>query len=242
MSGDDAVGEALPSEREFIVFRGPQDKQDPNRDTRGVTILPIAAARHYIVDAPVTNHVYVAHPSNPKRLYLFSQYDEQVLLDIFNEGLRLVQTLGACHVESWTHKTSAQSGGGKLKMPVRAAAEPVVTTGFNFEKSRDWEVVFTTTGQGSRPVDPRPLGYPDFPGFEATCEAVLRNGASKTQLTIQQEAKFLLNGEIAATLKGAGFKLGASATASRQTVYVIRAEFPKREGSAGRGLLAWGNR
>jgi len=230
----------LPSEGELIVFRSQGEKAETSRDTKGVTVLPIAEARHYDVEAPIANHVYVAHPSNPRKLYLFAQYDEQLLVDVFNEGLRIVQSLGASRVESFTNKSSSSESTGKLKSMLPTGVMPVVTAQTNFEKSHDWEVCFTATGKGSAPVDPRPLRYPTYPGFDATCDAVIKNGASKTQLTIQQESKFLLNGEIAATLKSAGFKLGAATQNARQTVYVIRAEFPSLSEPGSRGILSRG--
>ena len=242
MSSAYPPAESGPPERKFIVFRSPQEKTDPNRDTKGVNVLPIAQAQHFDVHAPITNHVYVCHPADPRRLYLFSEYDEKVLVDIFNEGLRITQSLGACHVESWTSRTSGKEGGARVKSPLAKPPGVVVSADMNFERSKDWEVVFTTTGQGAPPMDPRPLRFPDYPGFDATCESVLRNGASKSQLTIQQQAKFLLSGEIAATLKGAGFKLGTSAESIRQSVYVIRAEYPKRAEGTPRGLLGRSNR
>lgn len=224
----------------FVVFYGPEEKDPAQRAARGVSLVPVERASEFDVETPITNHVYVPSEADPRRLYLFARYEDEVIADVFREGLRIVTMLGASRVHSFVWKDSGteSKGGGRIGFG-RGSALPQVSAETNLSKSEGWDAMYDMEGAGGPPTDPRPLKFPNFPGFDAACDAVLRNGAKRIHLTIEQRTRLALDGEIAATLKAAGFKLGASSSSSRNTAYVIRAEFP--EGHGGRpGILGRG--
>ena len=188
-------------------------------DTRGVDLLPIADAQRYVLQGPaVSRLVYITHPSSEQRLVPFADYDEQLARDKLNEALRVVNCLGASHVIAKAMKGSVTSARG-------GAGASIGSLTIGGEKSARWDVAYEQDGTGGRAADPRPLMYPDEPGFEAACVAVLNNGASSVKIEIIRQSQFSVESELAAGLKKAGFQLGVTAEKNRYSVFVIEARF-----------------
>ena len=74
---------------------------------------------------------------------------------------------------------------------------------------------FHHDGAGSAPRDPRPLRWPDEPGFAAAVESVLDNGTHA------------VDGTLGVQLKKLGFDLGGRTQRSEATSLHIRASFPQ---------------
>jgi hypothetical protein len=188
-------------------------------DTKGVVFLPIAEAAKFKFDTPVvSNVVYVSHPARAGRLVVFAKYDDIVNNEYVNEALRIFQQLGASSVTAYAHKAEATKGKAEIGVSV-------VDFEANFSKSSDWKVEFRSRGNGSLPIDPRPLLFPSAPGFDAACDAVIKNGAKQIALMIRSESTFSMNGELAGILKGVPFRLGAAAEGAKYSLFVVQAEF-----------------
>lgn len=186
-------------------------------DVRGVDLLPISEAHNYTMQGPaVVKLVYITHPSKERTLVPFADYDEQLVLDKLNEALRVVNCLGASHVVAKSVKGSSTTARGGVSGRFVSAGG---------EKATHWDVAYEQKGKGGRAMDPRPLAYPDEPGFEAACVAVLSNGASSVKIEIIRQSQFSVDGELAVSLKKAGFQLGVAAEKTRYSVFLIEAAF-----------------
>lgn len=215
----DTSGQVGRHVQRFVAFF---DRPGSTRDSCGVELLPLSEASLYAVNGPVVvDTVYVNLPSCDTRLVAFADYDEQVQQDKLNEALRIVNTLGASYVVAQAVRGSSRSVRASARTPGGHAS-----AGRRYEDRSD--VKFEQRGTGGRPADPRPLLYPDEPGFEAACLNVLNNGGSYVKIEIQRQSQFSVHGDLAVSLKRAGFKLGASSEKSRSTELVIEAHFGQK--------------
>jgi hypothetical protein len=85
---------------------------------------------------------------------------------------------------------------------------------------------FRHNGAGSAPRDPRPLRWPEEPGFAAAVSSVLENGATELVINIKNNQTYALEGELGIRLKKLGFDLGAGTQRSGATSLHISAGFP----------------
>ena len=86
---------------------------------------------------------------------------------------------------------------------------------------------FRHNGAGSAPRDPRPLRWPDEPGFSAAVSSVLENGATEVVINIRSNRTHAIDGTLGVQLKKGGFELGGQAQHSGATSLHIRASFPQ---------------
>lgn len=67
---------------------------------------------------------------------------------------------------------------------------------------------FRHDGAGSAPRDPRPLRWPDEPGFAAAVTSVLENGSTELDINIRSNRTHAIDGTLGVQLKKLGFDLG----------------------------------
>ncbi len=150
----------------------------------------------------------------------FAEYDDWSLRDRYNEAIRIMNTLGAATITCETFReVSARRG---LVARVRGqgpelSQQRVENSGFDFRHE----------GAGSGPRDPRPLRWPDEPGFAAAVSSVLDNGAREVVINIRSNRSFSVDSGLGASLRKLGFELGASAQRASATSLHIRASFPQ---------------
>ena len=86
---------------------------------------------------------------------------------------------------------------------------------------------FRHNGAGSAPRDPRPLRWPDEPGFSAAVISVLENGATEVVINIRSNRTHAIDGTLGVQLKKIGFDLGGLTEHSGATSLHIGASFPQ---------------
>lgn len=86
---------------------------------------------------------------------------------------------------------------------------------------------FRHNGAGSAPRDPRPLRWPDEPGFAAAVTSVLENGATEVVINIRMNRTHAIDGTLGVQLKKLDFDLGGMTQRSDATSLHIRATFPQ---------------
>lgn len=164
-------------------------------------------------------YVLVASDAGPF-LVPFGAYDDWSLRDRYNEAIRIMNTLGASEItcESFGESTVRRGLKAKvLRQSVEATQERIENSGFDFRHS----------GAGSEPRDPRPLRWPDEPGFSAAVSSVLDNGAKSVDIKIRSSRTHSVEGSIGIELKSFGFDLGGSTQSSGATTLSIHATFPQ---------------
>lgn len=149
----------------------------------------------------------------------FGEYDEWSLRDRYNEAIRIMNTLGASTIVCETYQEVVVRRGVRAKV-LRKGAElkqrRVENSGFDFRHD----------GAGSAPRDPRPLRWPEEPGFAAAVSSVLENGAREIVINIRNSRKHSVDGALGLELKKVGFDLGGGIQRSDATSLHIRAGFP----------------
>lgn len=184
----------------------PIDSANGARSTEGVV-------RPQLVYVPVRSE---AGPF----LVPFAEYDEWSLRDRYNEAIRIMNTLGASTIVCETFQEIVIRRGVRAKV-LRKGAElkqrRVENSGFDFRHE----------GAGSAPRDPRPLRWPDEPGFAAAVSSVLENGAREIVINIKSSRTHSVDGALGLQLRKQGFELGGSANRSDATSLHIRASFPQ---------------
>jgi hypothetical protein len=183
--------------------------------------ITLASDARSVEGAVHTSLVYVRVPSEAGPFLVpFGEYDEWSLRDRYNEAIRIMNTLGASLIEIETFGVKVTrrkvrvrlfSQGGKL------AEQRITDSGFDFKH----------TGAGSAPRDPRPLRWPDEPGFSAAVSSVLDNGATHIDINIRSSRTHAVEGTLGIKLKKLGFDLGAGSQHSGATRLKIHAEFPQ---------------
>lgn len=184
--------------------------------------MPIAAAAgaRSTEGAIRTSLVYVDVPSEAGPFLVpFGEYDDWSLRDRYNEAIRIMNTLGASTITCETYRAVVARRGLRAKVFSRGGEliqERIENSGFDFRHS----------GAGSAPRDPRPLRWPDEPGFAAAVSSVLENAATEVVINIKSDRTYAVEGELGLRLRKVGFELGAGAQHSAATSLHIRAGFP----------------
>lgn len=197
-------------------------------DTKGA--VEVEQCRLGEVPRPITSdgairpgvvYVQVQSPVGPALHVPFADFDEWSLRDRYAEALRIVNTLGASRVECESSRRSSKRQG--LSLGIKGLAG-------RLSRSRDEVSAFdySHTGTGSRPVDPRPLRWPDEPGFAAAVNAVLQNRATKVEIAINNSTQHSVDGQLGKKLKKLGFELGVSSERSEALSLRLVAEFPEK--------------
>lgn len=129
-----------------------------------------------------TSLVYVLVPSEAGPFLVpFGVYDEWSLRDRYNEAIRIMNTLGASAIACETFREVAVRRGVRARVLRRGGEltqQRLENSGFDFRHS----------GAGSAPRDPRPLRWPDEPGFSAAVTSVLENRATEVDINIRSTA------------------------------------------------------
>jgi len=201
----------------------PIEGKDKSNGTVEVQQAPISAARGLRSSEGVVRtslvYVLVASDAGPF-LVPFGAYDEWSLRDRYNEAIRIMNTLGASGITCETFGETKVHRGFRakvLRQRAEATQERIQNSGFDFRHS----------GAGSAPRDPRPLRWPDEPGFSAAVSSVLENGAESVEINIRSSRTHSVEGALGIKLKTFGFDLGGSTQQSGATTLSIRATFPQ---------------
>lgn len=183
--------------------------------------LAAAAGVRCVEGAVRSSLVYVQVPSEAGPFLVpFGEYDDWSLRDRYNEAIRIMNTLGASEITCETFGEVAVRRGVRAKVMGRGAEvtqQRIENSGFDFRHS----------GAGSAPRDPRPLRWPDEPGFAAAVSSVLDNAATEVVINIRSNRTHATDGTLAGELKGIGFDLGGGSQRSTATSLHIRATFPQ---------------
>lgn len=179
-----------------------------------------AAGARSVDGAIQTTLVYVRKQSEAGPFLIpFGEYDDWSLRDRYNEAIRIMNTLGASAITCETYREVKRRRGVRATVFGRGAQlaeERVENSGFDFRH----------TGTGSAPRDPRPLRWPDEPGFAAAVSSVLENGATEVNINIRSNRTHAVDGSLGVDLKKLGFELGGQTQHSGATSLHIRASFP----------------
>jgi hypothetical protein len=165
--------------------------------------------------------VYVSVPSEAGPFVVpFGEYDDWSLRDRYNEAIRIMNTLGASEIICETYGERTVRRGLRTRILGRGgelAQHRIENSGFDFRHS----------GAGSVPRDPRPLRWPEEPGFSAAVTSVLENGATEVVINIRSNRTHAIDGALGVQLKKVGFDLGGGTQHSGATSLHIRASFPQ---------------
>lgn len=199
---------------------------DNPMDVKGkleISQSPVAAAAGLssVEGAIRTSLVYVlVHRQAGSFLVPFGEYDEWSLRDRYNEAIRIMNALGASSITCETFREVSVRRGLRAKVGAKggeATQERMENSGFDFRHE----------GAGSTSRDPRPLSWPDEPGFSAAVTSVLENGSAEVEINIRSNRNYAVDGALGVQLKGIGFDLGGMAHRSGATSLHIRATFPR---------------
>ena len=184
---------------------------------------PIASASgsRSVEGAIRTSLVYIQVPSEAGPFLVpFGEYDDWSLRDRYNEAIRSMNTLGASAITCETYGEVAVRRGVRARVAGRGGEltqQRMENSGFDFHHN----------GAGSAPRDPRPLRWPDEPGFAAAVSSVLENGATEVVINIRSNRTHAVDGSLGVELKKIGFDLGGLTQHSGATSLHIRASFPQ---------------
>jgi hypothetical protein len=131
-----------------------------------------------------------------------------------------MNTLGASEITCETYGEVAVRRGVRGRLLGRGGEltqQRIENSGFDFRHN----------GAGSAPRDPRPLRWPDEPGFSAAVTSVLENGATEVVINIRSNRTHAIDGALGVELKRIGFDLGGLTQRSGATSLHIRAGFPQ---------------
>jgi hypothetical protein len=165
--------------------------------------------------------VYVAVPSETGQFLVpFGEYDDWSLRDRYNEAIRIMNTLGASSITCESFREVVARRRLRVKLAGQGGdltQQRIVNSGFDFRHS----------GAGSAPRDPRPLRWPDEPGFSAAVSSVLENSAREVVINIRSNRTHAIDGNLGVRLKKLGFDLGGGSQHSGVTSLHISAAFPQ---------------
>ncbi len=168
-----------------------------------------------------TSLVYVLRSSEAGPFLVpFGAYDEWSLRDRYNEAIRIMNTLGASEITCETFCEFAVRRGLRARFLGRGGGltqQRLQNSGFDFRHN----------GAGSAPRDPRPLRWPDEPGFSAAVTSVLENRATEVDINFRSNRTHAIDGTLGIRLKDFGFDLGGGAQHSGATSLHIHATFPQ---------------
>ncbi len=131
-----------------------------------------------------------------------------------------MNTLGASEISCETFREVAVRRGVRARFLGRGGGltqQRLENSGFDFRHN----------GAGGAPRDPRPLRWPDEPGFSAAVTSVLENRATEVDINIRSNRTHATDGTLGAQLKKFGFDLGGGTQHSGATSLHIRASFPQ---------------
>jgi hypothetical protein len=165
--------------------------------------------------------VYVQRQTEPGPFLVpFGDYDEWSLRDRYNEAIHIMNTLGASAITCETFQEVVIRRRLRIKFGGRGAEatqQRIEGSGFDFRHN----------GAGSAPRDPRPLRWPDEPGFSAAVSSVLENGSTEVEIKIRSNRSHSIDGSLGVELKRLGFDLGGGSERSSATTLHIQASFPQ---------------
>ncbi len=168
-----------------------------------------------------TSLVYVRVPSEAGPFLVpFGDYDDWSLRDRYNEAIRIMNTLGASAITCETYGEVTVRRGLRAKFFGQGGEltqHRIENSGFDFRHN----------GAGSAPRDPRPLRWPDEPGFSAAVTSVLENGATEVVINIRSNRTHAIDGTLGVQLKKLGFDLSGLTEHSGATSLHISASFPQ---------------
>ena len=183
--------------------------------------IAAAAALCSVEGAIRTSLVYVQVASEAGPFLIpFGEYDDWSLRDRYNEAIRIMNTLGASAITCETYGEVTMRRGLRAKVLRRGGEltqQRIENSGFDFRHD----------GAGSAPRDPRPLRWPNEPGFAAAVSSVLENGATEVVINIRSNRTYAIDGVLGLELKKFGFDLGGFNHRSGATSLHIRASFPQ---------------
>lgn len=169
-----------------------------------------------------TSLVYVHVPSEAGPFLVpFGAFDEWSLRDRYNEAIRIMNTLGAATITCETFREVSTRRGARAR---------ILGNGGKLAQQRDENsgYDFRHNGAGGAPRDPRPLRWPDEPGFAAAVSSVLENGATEVNINIRSNRTHSTEGTLGVQLTSFGFDLGGGTQQSGATSLHIHASFPQR--------------
>lgn len=168
-----------------------------------------------------TSLVYVTVPSEAGPFLVpFGAYDDWSLRDRYNEAIRIMNTLGASSITCETFGEVSVRRGVRFKILGRsgeASQRRLENSGFDFRHN----------GAGGTPRDPRPLRWPDEPGFSAAVASVLENGSVEVDINIRSNRTHAIDGTLGVQLKKLGFDLGGQSERTAAASLHIHASFPQ---------------
>ena len=171
--------------------------------------------------------VYVRVPSEAGPFLVpFGEYDEWSLRDRYNEAIRIMNTLGASAITCETYGEVTVRRGLRAKVLGEGGEltqQRIENSGFDFRHN----------GAGSAARDPRPLRWPDEPGFSAAVSSVLENGATEVVINIRSNRTHAIDGALGVELKKVGLDLGGGTQQSGATSLHISASFPQSARAGG---------
>jgi hypothetical protein len=150
----------------------------------------------------------------------FGQYDDWSPRDRYNEAIRIMSSLGAFAITCETSGEVVARRGVRNKVFGRGGElrqKRIENGGFDFRQA----------GAGSAPRDPRPLRWPDEPGFSAAVTSVLENAATEVIINIRSNRTYAIDGALGVKLKKRGFDLDGGTRRSAATSLHISASFPQ---------------
>ena len=199
--------------------------ESPRKTSRSLEVqqLPISQAHGLrSVDGPARpDLVYVVvYAEIGPFLVPFGEYDDWALRDKYNEAIRIMNTLGAAEIVCETFGETVVKRGVRARFKAangEFSAKRIENSGFDFRH----------TGTGGEARDPRPLRWPDEPGFAAAVSSVLDNGATEVVINIRSNKNFAVDGSLGVQLKNIGFDLGGVASTKGEVTLHIKATFPR---------------
>ena len=173
-----------------------------------------------------TSLVYIRVPSEAGPFLVpFGEYDEWSLRDRYNEAIRIMNTLGASEISCETFREVTVKR--KLRARIRGVPGDGGSASLTQERVENSGFDFRHVGAGSEPRDPRPLRWPDEPGFAAAVSSVLENRATEIDINIKSSGTHSTEGMLGVRLKGLGFELGGGSEKTGVTHLRIHASFPR---------------
>ena len=170
--------------------------------------------------------VYIRVPSEAGPFLVpFGEFDEWSLRDRYNEAIRIMNTLGASEINCETFREVSVRRG--LRARIRGGPGSGGKASFTQERVDNSGFDFRHIGAGGEPRDPRPLRWPDEPGFAAAVSSVLENRATEIDINIKSSGSHSVDSALGVKLQGFGFELGGGSQKSGATRLRIHATFPK---------------
>lgn len=190
-------------------------------DVRSVDIEELAARQSFtfLRESFQAGLAYVRHPHAPRFLIPYNEFNEYVLLDKYNEVLRVMTTLGASSVKCTSYRARTRMRSVRGFVAGKGGSQGRVARS---ESRFDYE----SEGAGSPPRDPRPLRWPGEPGIEAAINAVLLTQATKVRVTINRENQLSTTSDVVVTLTKLGVDLGIHSSSSEVDTLEFEASFP----------------